>query len=193
MVFANIDDHRKPFLSAMFAIISLSTATFVYLAVDGHSSIEACGKGKGNNSTSSPSSTTAAPAGSTTTTGAPTGDDSGIDIDKYHAAVIGGVVICALLAVTSVAVVLSVYCRAANVLKGMFVFFCLLTAALLYPMIVFGQALDAASDCKDVGVRLVPASVALFVVGLTTLLFFQDTLKKIRYGEDGGMGGRLLG
>ena len=60
-------------------------------------------------------------------------------------------------------------------------------------MVVFGQALSVGPDCKSVGVRLVPASVGLFVVGLSTCCFFADTLRKIRSGEETGVMARLVG
>jgi hypothetical protein len=215
MVFANIEDHRKPFLSAMFAIISLSTATFVYLAVDGKTSIRQCHlqDGASSNSASDNTTTTTAAPGTTTstttsalnsanflvsasTTFSPDPSPSGhelVDVDKYLSAVTGGVVICALLAATSVAVVLSVYCRSPNILKIMFILFCVLSLALFYPMVVFGQAINVGPDCKSVGIRLVPATVGLLVVAFTTLLFFADTLRKIRSGEESGVMARLVG
>ena len=190
MVFANIDDHRKPFLSALFAVISLATATFVYLAADGLKTIHHCDIG-GNpisNTSTLPSTTTA--TATTTTTGttttsaapAPTG---AFPYTKYHNAAVGGIAINALLAASAIIVVLAVYCRWATTLRAVYAFLCVQVLALLYPMVVFGPALSAGNCCHPVGARVVPASVALFVIGLSTLLFFSETLSKIREGDEG--------
>jgi hypothetical protein len=246
-LFANIEDHRKPFLSLLFAIISLSTASFVYLSVDGYHAVHQCHNVTiaSSSSAASPSSvagnatttTTAAPkplsfaaasssavssrmiaspqdagepalvdtavevgntaaattaAGGTTTTTAAPVEYKIIPVEKYLAGVTGGIIILALVAATSVTIVLSVYCRSGNVLKVAYGIFLVLVVALLYVMVTFGEALGVGHNCRDVGMRLVPSSVGIFVVGLFTALFFSDTLAKIRVGDDNA-GRALLG
>jgi hypothetical protein len=222
MVFANIEDKRKPLLSLLFAIISLSTASFVYLSVDGTNAIHQCHNMSlgGAKSSTGNVTTTAAPGGkmqvgagneepavfdtivrvdatattntkggSTTqpgTTTAASPEFKIVEVDKYLAAVTGGIVIMSALSLCSIVVVLAVYCRSGNVLKVSFGIFVVLILALMYPLVVFGEALGEgeSSGCREVGLRLVPSSVCLVVVGIFASLFFSDTLGKIRIGDD---------
>jgi hypothetical protein len=218
MVFGNVEDARKPFLAALFAIISLSTATFVYLAVDGSDSIDKCTRSDAGNRTAANGShawsttttalaptltraqvaaavvvadggaadnaTTRLATATASTTPAPEHHKT-IHVAKYKDAVTGGIAICAMLTATAIAVVLTVYCRTPNLLRLAFGLFGVLIVALLYPMIVFSQALSDNEHCESVGLRLVPSTVGLFVVGLSTALFISDTLGKIRSGDEG--------
>lgn len=197
-LFSNVEDQRKPFLSMLFAIISLSTASFVYLSVDGHSAINQCHNisllaPTNRTTTDGAATTTAAPApalfhgghdgfNGTTTTEGPAFKI--IEVNEYRAAVTGGIVICALLAASAISIVLSVYCRSASVLKVSFGLFMILVVALVYPLIVFSQSLSVGYTCREVGLRLVPSSIGLIVAGVITSLFFTETLGKIRVGDD---------